>query len=359
MWSARHSSLAMIVLTGCSGGTVAAPATHHAAAAPPETHVVHRQPPPRPPLRPPQFVMISFDGSGDAALWKHWREVGHSTGARFTFFLSGVYLLDPSHSRLYHPPRHSAGTSDIGFSPDSASVRALVAQLNAGRAEGHEIGTHYNGHFCEPYAGNVSTWTAADWRREIEQWRALVARAGVQIAHTDLQGGRTPCLQGRLHVLRKALHAEGMSYDTSETALPSAWPVRKAGIWSFPLASIKLVGTPYDALSMDYNFLVNQPSADPSWKIERDAYRSYVRYFEANYRGGRAPIDIGNHFARWHGGAYIRALTRFVDAVCPKPEVRCVTYSSLVGWLDRLPARVLARYRAGRFPHLAGRRASG
>jgi hypothetical protein len=301
--------------------------------------------------------MISFDGSGDAALWRHWRAVANRTGARFSFFLSGVYLLTPSDARLYHPPRHPAGRSDIGFSPDEAAVRALVHQIDLGYDEGEEIGTHYNGHFCAPYAGNVSTWTEADWRREIDQFHALLHHAGVAVPDAEIQGGRTPCLEGRLGQLYRALRAEGMTYDTSRTANPADWPRRIHGIWSFPLALIKLIGTPWDSLSMDYNFFVNQSQAQTvprarSRVLARDAYLSLLRYFRQNYHGDRAPVDIGNHFATWNHGAYVTALTRFVETVCRKPEVRCVTYSTLVHWLDAQPARFLARDRAGRFRRL-------
>src|SRR5436190_310367 len=149
--------------------------------------------------RPPQFVMISFDGSGDPALWKHWRAVGRPTGARLTFFVSGVQLPD-----------------------------------------------------------------------------------------NEIQGGRTPCLQGRLDQLRWALRSDGMSYDASATGLPGTWPQRVHGIWSFPLALIKLVGTPWDSLSMDYNFYVNRSNATEvsparARVLEQDAYLSYLRYFGANY----------------------------------------------------------------------------
>src|SRR5688500_1193762 len=48
---------------------------------------------PRPPLRPPQFVLVSFDGAGGVRLWPYWRFVARSVGAHFTFFASGVYLL--------------------------------------------------------------------------------------------------------------------------------------------------------------------------------------------------------------------------------------------------------------------------
>ncbi len=355
-WWAWVAVVAAALSAGCADGravvtTAAGTGTKGAA---PTT----RTPPPKvwhPPRRPPQFVMISFDGSGDPVLWRHWRAVGRETGARFSFFLSGVYLLDPADARLYHPPRHPPGSSDIGFSPTAAAVAALVHQIALGAAEGHEIGTHYNGHFCEPYPGNVQTWTAADWTREIRQFRHLLVIAHVPIAPGSIVGGRTPCLQGRMDVLYPVLHRLGFRYDTSQTGVLGAWPVRRDGVWSFPLTLIPLVGTGLRSLSMDYNFFVNQSggvSGTPAQArvYEQQAYLSYLRYFNVSYHGDRAPINIGNHFATWNHGAYVRALTRFVRTVCGKPEVRCVTYSTLVDWLARLPPGALARYRAGRFP---------
>jgi hypothetical protein len=108
---------------------------------------------------------------------------------------------------------------------------------------------------------------------------------------------------------------------------------------------------------MDYNFYVNQSNASQvslarSHVLERDAYLSYLRYFRLNYHGGRAPLEIGNHFATWNHGAYVRALTRFAETVCVKPEVRCVTYSTLVDWLRARPRRWLLRDREGRFAPL-------
>jgi hypothetical protein len=105
---------------------------------------------------------------------------------------------------------------------------------------------------------------------------------------------------------------------------------------------------------MDYNFYVNQSNAQTvsparAAVLADDAYASYMRYFRSNYRGDRAPLEIGNHFATWNHGAYVDALTRFVQTVCGRPEVRCVTYSTLVRWLNAQPRHWLARDRAGRF----------
>ena len=38
--------------------------------------------------------------------------------------------------------------------------------------EGHEIGTHFLGHFCD--AHGVGTWTAADWTSELARARYFI-----------------------------------------------------------------------------------------------------------------------------------------------------------------------------------------
>ena len=86
-WSAAAIALLPLVACACVGNTAAASPPASSAPVlsgpPPAPHPVklHRSPRYR---RPPQFVMISFDGSGDPVLWKHWRAVGRHTGARFS-----------------------------------------------------------------------------------------------------------------------------------------------------------------------------------------------------------------------------------------------------------------------------------
>jgi peptidoglycan/xylan/chitin deacetylase (PgdA/CDA1 family) len=307
--------------------------------------------------RPPQFVVASFDGSGDAGLWRYWRAVGRRTGARFTFFLSGVYLLGEERRVLYQPPKHDPGSSAIGFMQrsDRASSRRLIGellvQLAAGHREGHEIGTHFNGHFCAPYDDSVGDWTASDWRQELAQFDELLSRATAlnQLAPidlgfgpTDVVGARTPCLEGKLGVLHRVLREHGFRYDSSSSALLGTWPTRDHGVWTFPLPEIPLADSYFKVISMDYNFMANQPPAttrDESSRLEDQTYASYVNAFNESYRGNRAPFAIGNHFARWNHGAYVRALTRFLERVCRLPEVRCVPYVEVAEWLDRHPRR--------------------
>jgi hypothetical protein len=62
-----------------------------------------------PQARTPQFVVVSFDGSGGADMFEYWRAVARSVHAHFTFFVSGVYLVDWAHHDRYSPPRHASG----------------------------------------------------------------------------------------------------------------------------------------------------------------------------------------------------------------------------------------------------------
>jgi hypothetical protein len=313
--------------------------------------VVHRRAAaPRPSQRPPQFVISSSDGSGGARLWKYWRGVAKRAHAHFTFFVSGVYLVDWAHHDRYAPPENPVGTSAIGFAPDAAWIAAMRAQIARGYRDGNEIGTHYNGHFCGP--GGVGTWTAADWSHELDQFDRLLFGSGhtLPFGPAEIVGGRTPCLEGNLDALYPILAKRGFRYDASRTALLGSWPVRFDGIWSFPLLEVPFIGHTFRVVSMDYNFMANQVDESPS-RIENEMYRTLWNAFRASYLGNRAPLSLGNHFETWESWAYDHALTRFLLRACRLPEVRCSSFAELADWLDAQGPKRLARFRAGRFPH--------
>jgi hypothetical protein len=88
-------------------------------------------------VRLPQFVVVSFDGSGGGDMFEYWRAVARRVNAHFTFFVSGVYLIDWDQSSRYHPPRHARGHSDIGFAPDAqfaAATREQAARRSSPRS---------------------------------------------------------------------------------------------------------------------------------------------------------------------------------------------------------------------------------
>ena len=368
--------LALALSAVCGAAFVAVSQVEPSGAPPRPTAppLVPFRPAPTPPRasrrRPPQFVVVSFDGAGGTRLWPYWRSVARRAHAHFTFFVSGVYLLADERRNVYRPPRHARGVSDIWFArpegelPAREVVRGTLEQIAAAYREGHEIGTHFNGHFCEPYSGNVDEWAAVDWSRELDQFDRLLFHASennglrpavrLPFGPREIVGERTPCLQGRLPLLYRVLARRGFRYDASALARLGTWPQRRLGLWSVPLLEIPFTGHDFLVVSMDYNFFANQTggvSAGPAAEagIEREAYLSLRNAFRTSYLGDRAPVSFANHFETWNHWAYDRALARFVRESCGLPEVRCVSFGELVDWLDAQPPARLRRFRAGRF----------
>src|SRR6266404_3632145 len=229
--------LVVIALACCVAGLALAgvpsdPPRHPAPTARPAAPSTRKPPP----LRPPQFIVVSFDGSGGESMWTYWRSVARRAHAHFTFFVSGAYLLDWAHRARYRPPRHQAGSSAIGFALPSGdlTVARTLRGITAGYRDGHEIGTHFVGHFCGP--GGVGDWTGAEWKSELEQFDALLFRAGRRLpfGRGEIVGDRTPCLEGNLSALYPVLRRLGFRYDASRLAPLGQWPRRELGLWSFP-----------------------------------------------------------------------------------------------------------------------------
>ncbi|TCO34422.1 hypothetical protein EV652_102488 [Kribbella steppae] len=296
--------------------------------------------------KPPLFVVVSFDGAGDLALWARWRAVAKQADARMTFFLSGPYLYPSARRTDYKPPYKKPGASDIGWGGDPGAIEARTAVLRQAIAEGHEIGTHANGHFCGQTG--VGRWTTAQWTAELQSFDQMVRTgptlaAGKPVAApfdpATVKGMRTPCLEGNRPAYRQAMVQRGMLYDASEPGV-IAWPTKSGGLWNFPLQSVELAGTGKSTLTMDYNLWFTQTGARtapiaqaPVLKAQVLAtYRQALAKSRAN---GNPPLFLGNHFNRWNNSVYSDALTSFVAETCKQPDVRCVSNMELVSWLTK------------------------
>lgn len=312
--------------------------------------------------KPPQFVVVSFDGACRQSLFRKYLELGKETGSRFTFFLSGLCLVPEAKASLYRPPRHPVGTSAIGFAAAS-NVPDRIRLLGKAWGQGHEIGTHFLGHFCD--ATGVGTWTSAEWQSELDQarrflddWAAINGRpAGVPplpFTSADWQGDRTPCLAGIRSQMLPVFERAGFTYDASGAGTLS-WPRKYAGydLWSFPLQRIPVLGYGKSALSMDYNFLAQQNGAridaPPAVcdRIRASTLASYLHALDAVEGSNRAPLFIGNHFNDWVCNAFTDALVSFVRTAHAKhPDVRFVPFSYLARWLDAQDPAVLKSLQA-------------
>ncbi|BFV56430.1 hypothetical protein KCMC57_up15340 [Kitasatospora sp. CMC57] len=310
--------------------------------------------------KPPQFVVFSWDGAleNDDHLFSRFRRVARENNAQMTFFLTSIYLVPNAKRQLYHPPQHAPGEAAISF-PTDDHLKETLHEVGEAWRDGHEIGTHFNGHFCEAKGGGE--WSVDEWRSEIEQAYSFVANWKTNTGYKDLPplpfdfrkelaGGRAPCLEGQKNLLAAA-KGYGWRYDASSPGEFQVWPGRKDGIWNFPLQLLPYPGRPVQVLSMDFNFLANQSGdsteGDPrkyaGWlKETRDGY---LNGFERVYNGSRAPLFIGNHFETWNGGIYMQAVEDVMKSVCRRDGVRCVSFRQLADWLDAQDPKVLERLR--------------
>jgi hypothetical protein len=314
--------------------------------------------------RPPQFVVFSWDGAANLStgLFPRFRTLAQEVGASMTFFLSGVYALPADHRMQYAPPRHPVGSSDIGFL-STQEVLDTMAEVRLAWLDGHEIGTHFNGHFCG--ADGVRLWSPEDWASEISQakrfvqtWKTTTGRSDMPPLPFDydveLIGGRTPCLEGQEGLLPTAA-ALGWKYDSSSPGGQQVWPGKRLGVWDLPLPSVPFPttdpGQSSSALAMDYNFMYKQTKGDvagdpamyDTWRQQaRDAY---LAGFERAHTTNRAPYIVGNHFEQWNGGIYMDAVEEAVRAIAGRPEVHLVSVRQLVAWLDAQDPAVLDRLR--------------
>jgi peptidoglycan/xylan/chitin deacetylase (PgdA/CDA1 family) len=359
--------------------------------------------------RPPQYVLLAFDGSYRDSIWKYLRKFSkdhaqENTDVRFTFFISSVYLMERAAGLQYYHPAGGHKGSAIGWGDDRADINNRIDNINGAFEEGHEIGSHAAGHW------DGSKWTAQDWKNEFNAFYGMIdgVFAFNKLPPRPLKfrksilGFRAPLL-GYSKGMYQELPEFGMLYDTSQQSeTMDYWPQQgnwqvKSSIWNFPLGKVAIPGTAKHYPTMDYNFCANDSIeilrkypeltrysgidaatgrktsnfigvdkktgqdihidcmrvVPPNVKkfIEDRTYQAYMNYFNNNYYGNRAPISIGHHFSKWMSGAYFDAMMHVAETVCSKPEVKCVTYTELMKFMNAKTASgEAASFKKANFP---------
>ncbi|RCS23558.1 polysaccharide deacetylase [Phyllobacterium salinisoli] len=284
----------------------------------------------------PQYVLISFDGAHADDLWQRSRALGQKTNARFTYFLSCVFLIQRSERDGYKPPRMAAGRSNVGFAFNKEEIAERLGNIWSAHLEGHEIASHGCGHF------DGKDWTTADWDHELKEFRRIVADGyaanGIpgepqgwrELAEHGITGFRAPYLATGKPV-EKALQANSFHYQASGITRGPELPLRTGDLASFGLPLIPEGPSQRPVIAMDYNLYIRHSAGfekpSQSQAFEERTYKAFKAAFDKQYAGERIPLQLGFHFVPMNAGAYWRALERFAGDVCTKPDVQCITYS--------------------------------
>ena len=310
-----------VILSACASLSIASPAPADERAAGPEA-------------QKPQFVIISFDGAHDIAQWRRSRALAARTGARFTYFLSCVFLLSRETRNEYQAPGMGRGKSNVGFAQSKQEVTDRLGEIRLAASEGHEIGSHACGHF------DGKAWSKADWLREFDSFRHILSDAysinGIadepagwrEFANTAISGFRAPYLATDKG-LYDALETAGFAYDASGISRGPAEPVA-GSVERFSLPQIPEGPNARRVIAMDYNLFVRHSGGferpDEAAAFQERSYEAFKAAFDAQYRAGRIPLQLGFHFTLMNDGAYWKALERFAEEVCVKADVVCTSY---------------------------------
>ena len=291
-----------------------------------------------------QYVLISFDGAHDNALWTRSRELAKKNNARFTYFLSCVFLMTRKDRASYQPPHKKAGVSNVGFAQTRDEIATRLGNIWQAHLEGNEIASHGCGHF------DGTSWSTADWNKEIGAFRRIVADAyknnGIDgepegwrnLALNGINGFRAPYLAASKPV-QDALKANGFRYQASSVTRGPELPQITGQFASFGLPLIPEGPSKRPIVGMDYNLYVRHSKAkempDQSAAFEERAYKAFRAAFDKQYDGERIPLQLGFHFVLMNDGAYWRAMERLVSEVCTKADVKCTTYGDYLNSLDK------------------------
>jgi len=313
----------------------------------------------KPGQKPPQFIVVSFDGVGWHEKWQYWANIAKQVPLRFTGFLTGLYLLDEQHKMTYNAPEHGRGKTSLGSWNSSADVVQEIRDLNAAWQRGDEIGTHFNGHFCSDNPPGGNDWSTADWNSELDQFFSFLSGYAkiddlpnapkLQVPARSIRAERTPCLEGKPAQLFPALRGHGFDVDSSVTRRGLSWPVKQDGIWQMGMSTFPLHGTNHFVTTMDYNMWYTQENVStsvPPAQSKRDGdqvLNTYLDMYHAAYQGNRAPLILGNHFESWNNNAYTTALGKFALQVCGQPDTYCVPFRDVVSWMSVQSPATIAR----------------
>ena len=258
------------------------------------------------------------------------------TGAHFTYFLSCVFLLSPETRHDYQAPGQGAGKSECRFRAiEGRRRRPARRDLACSRRKATRSP-------AMPAAISTATTGAeADWLTGIRVFRAILGerlcdqrhrrRAGrlAGVRRHGVKGFRAPYLSTGKG-LYEALADAGFAYDASGISRGPVEPAAGRRLARFALPQIPEGPSGRRVIAMDYNLFVRHSGGferpDEARRSRSAPTRPSTAPSRRNIGGKRTPLQLGFHFTLMNDGAYWRALERFAEDVCVKPDVVCISY---------------------------------
>jgi hypothetical protein len=273
-------------------------------------------------------IVVSFDGSKSLDMWQQTTSFARSVGGRFTYFISGVYFITDEDKNEYKYPVDPSrtGLSEIGFGGTKEEVEARKATLINAFREGHEMGSHLNGHF------DSSQWSQDAMNIELDQYQKFTS-----FLPNPSKSVRFPLLAFNENLWRPL-----MEHGFNAVVSLNLSPVNEVVIQTSADSQYMCAGYPipyindgrYRQISMDYNLYYYDQHKAPERtdsEIENLVYLTYMQQAK-DAISSRMPLFLNHHFELFKHGAYWRALQRSVSELVQTYKsgpVRFATISEL------------------------------
>lgn len=274
------------------------------------------------------YVFAGFDGSYNPKRWSEILAFAKENGVKFTFFISGVYLIPSAEKNTYKNPVNPAqtGVSGIGFGGTAEEVAIRKNWIRQAITDGQDIQSHLNCHIPG------YNWSTVSWALEIEQFDAIVAT--IPIPQT--QHIRFPNLvQNDNAYLAMAQYG----YRSIIGVVQSEWKGFNKITFDYQNKPYTIIEFPIPRVSkgilMDWN--INEYDRlhhISSAQAEEYTYKAYMQEAALCLAENR-PLFISHHFTWMNNGAYWRAMQRVLVDLKAKYKIKYVTISDIYNLVNK------------------------
>lgn len=286
-------------------------------------------------LSPDKLTIIgTFDGSKSITMWEDILKFAKKNNIKFTFFVSGVYLLPDNRKHDYKLPYNMqhTGVSEIGFGGTEEYVNTRISYFHRAIKEGHDIQSHLNGHF------DGTKWSEETWRNEFDQFSKFMA------LFPNIKHVRFPLLaqNNNVYKVMADLNYKSIVSPTIGMRKKTVNHIsfnhngKKNTIIEYPIYYYK--SEHYNSIIMDYNLYYVDTKRNPKFtpeQIENNVYQLYMKIAKECFEE-KVPMFFNHHFSLWEDSAYWKAMQRAIIDIKKMYEVESLTISELTEKIEKV-----------------------